>query len=109
MVQAYLVNMFFIAWPSWLIAFCFMPKKQFPMQHTNFQGPFGSREDDFLSFYQPSWSCELDHLIKLAFPHPMEVPHKIWLQYAMQFLRKRNLKMLNLSDLGPKSMNDLDL
>ena len=25
------------------------------------------------------------------------------------FLRKRSLKMLNLSDLGQRSMNDLDL
>ena len=85
------------------------------MLHTNFQGygPFGSREDDFLlgSYHiwawWPSWSCDLDHLIKLLFPHPMEAPHKIWLQLAKLFLR--NLKMLNLSDLGPRSMNDLDL
>ena len=30
----------------------------------------------------------------------MEAPHKIWHQSAEQFLRKRNLKMLNLSDPG---------
>ena len=48
-------------------------------------------------------------LTKLSFPDPMEAPHKIWFQSAMQFLRKRNLKMLNLSDLGPRSMNDLDI
>ena len=89
---------------------------EYPMQHTNFPGhpPFGSREDDFLSFYhiwtwRPSWSCDLDRLIKLSFPYPMEARHKIWLQLAMQFLRKRNLKMLNLSDLGPRSMNGLPL
>ena len=86
------------------------------MLHTNIQGhrPFGSREDDFFRFYhiwawRPSWSCDLDHLIKLSIPHPMEVPYKIWLKSAEQFLRKRNLKMLNLSDLGSKSLNDLDL
>ena len=77
------------------------------MLHTNFQcdRPFGSREDDFFRFLPymgmaASWSCDLDHLIKLSFPHPMEAPHKFWLQSAKQFLRERNLKMLNLSDLG---------
>ena len=86
------------------------------MPHTNFQGhrPFCSREDDFLGFYhiwawRPSWSGDLDHLIKLSLSHPMEAPHKIWLQLAKQFLRKINLKMLNLNDPGPRSMNDLGL
>ena len=88
------------------------------MLHTNFQGhrSFGSRENVVFSlgFYQiwawwPSWSCDLDRLIKLSFPHPMEAPHKIRLQLAKQFLKKRNLKNLNLRDLGPRSMNDLDL
>ena len=54
---------------------------------------------------------------KLSFPFPMGDPHQIWLQSASRFLRKRPLKMLNLSDLGPRSMsnlgprsvNDLDL
>ena len=86
------------------------------MLHTNFHGhqPFGYREDDFfLGFYhiwtwQPTWSYNIDHLIKRSFPHPMEAPHKIWLQSVKQFLRKK-MKMLNLSDLGPRSMNDLDL
>ena len=87
------------------------------MQHTNFQDhqPFGSREEDFFMFFyykwawQPFWSYDLDHLNKLSFPHPIEASHEIWLQSAQQFLRKRSLKMLNLSDLGPRSMNDLDL
>ena len=55
------------------------------MLHTNFQGhrPFGSGED-FLSFLPymgmapwPSWSCDLDRLNKLMFPHSMEAPYKI--------------------------------
>ena len=29
--------------------------------------------------WQPSWSCDLDHLYKLSFPLPKEAPHKIWL------------------------------
>ena len=87
------------------------------MLHTNFQGhrPFGSRENDFfIGFYhtwvwRSSWSCDLDRLIKHSFTHPMEAPHKIWLQSAKQFLRKRKLKMLTPSDIGPRSVNDLDL
>ena len=79
------------------------------MLHTNFQGhrPFVSREDDFfflgiyhLWAWRPSWSYDLDHWSNFRSP--------IWLQSAKQFLRKRNLKMLNLRDLGPRSMNDLD-
>ena len=84
------------------------------MGHTNFQGnrPFGSR--DVLGFYhiwvwRPSWSCDLDRLIKLSFYHLMEASHKNWPQSTKQFLRKRNLNMLNLLDLGPRSVNDLDL
>ena len=56
-----------------------------PMLHTNFQvhQPFGSREEDFLSFYhlwawRPYWSCDLNHLYKLSFLNPT-VPHEIWL------------------------------
>ena len=92
------------------------------MLHTNFQGhrPFGPREDVFfLCFYHiwawpPSWSCDLDRLIKLSFPHPKEASHKIWFQSDKQFLKKKKkkkriLKMLNLSDFGPRSVNDLDL
>ena len=41
--------------------------------------------------------------------HPMEAPYEIWLQTALCFFRTRSLKMLNLSDLGQRSMNDLDL
>ena len=73
------------------------------MQHTKFDGhrPFGSREDDFFSYFffyhiwawRPSWSCDLDHLIKILFPHLMEATHKIWIQSAKQFLRERNLKI----------------
>ena len=29
--------------------------------------------------WRPSWSCDLDHLNKLSFPHPMEAPDEIWL------------------------------
>ena len=57
----------------------------------------------------PSWSCDRDHLNKLSFPHPAEVPHEIWLQSASQFLRKKSLKILILSDLGPRSINNHDL
>ena len=43
------------------------------------------------------------------FRSPIPLRYKIWLQSAKRFLRKRSLKMLNLSDVGPRSMNDLDL
>ena len=56
------------------------------MLHAKFQDHRtpGSGEEDFLGVYhiwtwRPSWSCDLDHLYKLLFPLPKEVPHKIWL------------------------------
>ena len=67
-------------------------------QHTKFQGHrnFGSRKEDFLT-WRPSWSCDLDHLNKLSFPHPREAPHEIWLQSA-QWFQRRCLKMLTHTD-----------
>ena len=50
------------------------------MLHTKFRE---NRPAGFLSgFYhvwawRPSWSCDLDFAIKLAFPLPMDAPHKI--------------------------------
>ena len=70
-----------------------------------FQGhqPFDSRENIFNGFYhiwawQPAWSCDMDHLNKISFPHPKEATDKIWLQSAKWLLRKRSLKILNLKD-----------
>ena len=44
-----------------------------------------------------------DHCLSFYFPY------KIWLQSAKQFLRKRSLKILTLGNLGPRSVNYLDL
>ena len=84
------------------------------MLHSKFQGhrPLVPQKI-FKGFYhiwawRTHWSCEMDHLNKLSFPHPMEDTNEIWLQSAMRFLKKKN-EMLNLTDLGPRSMNDLDL
>ena len=86
------------------------------MLHTNFEGhlPFGSREEDVLSFLPymgmaATMVLDLDYLNQLSFSHPMIAPHDIWLESAQQFLRKRSLKMLNPRDFGPRSMNDLGL
>ena len=38
--------------------------------------------------WRPSWSCDLDRLNKLSFPHPMEAPYEIWLWLAKRFLRR---------------------
>ena len=70
------------------------------MLHTNFQGhrSFESREDDCFSgsyhmwSWWPSWSCDLNRFIKLLLPHPIEAPHKILLQSAKQFLRKKKFE-----------------
>ena len=55
------------------------------MLHAKFQDhrTSGSGED-FKGFYhiwewQPSWSCDLDHLYKLSFSLPKEASHEIWL------------------------------
>ena len=63
---------------------------KYTMLHTNFQGhrPFGSREEDFSIFFypiwawQPYWSCDLDRLNILSYPHPMKTPLEIWLQLS---------------------------
>ena len=60
--------------------------------------PSGFGEKDFLRFWAfwargPSWSCDLDHLYKLLFPHPKEAPHKSWLWLVKRFQRRRLLKM----------------
>ena len=39
-------------------------------------------EEIFYGFYhiwawQPSWSCDLDHLYKLLFPLPKDAPHEV--------------------------------
>ena len=33
----------------------------------------------YLQPWQPSWSCDLDHLYKLSFTLPKDAPHKVWL------------------------------
>ena len=49
----------------------------------------GSGEDFLKKNYhiwawQPSWSCDLDHLYKLSIPLPEEAPHEIWHLLAFQ-------------------------
>ena len=72
------------------------------MRYTKFQGqePLGSEEGDFECFYHIwTWSCDPEDLNKFSSQHPMEAVYKIWLQTALCVLKKRSLKMLNLSDL----------
>ena len=54
------------------------------MLHTKFHGHrlLGSREEDFKGSYLIwswwlTWSCDLNHLNKLSFPHPKETPQKM--------------------------------
>ena len=82
------------------------------MQHTKFKGhrSFSSREGFTIyghggHFGNVTWTVRTN----LRSSHPMEFPRELWLQSAERFPRTRSLKMLNLSDLGPRSMNDLDL
>ena len=61
--------------------------------------PSGSEEEDFKVFcylqpWQPSWSCDLDHLYKLSFPLPKDAPHKVWLCLAKWFQRRRCLNII---------------
>ena len=84
------------------------------MLHTKFQGyqPFGyQRRRFFKGFYhiwawRPYCSCDLDHLNKLSFPHPMEASHEIWLQSAQWFQRRWCLKMLAEAYLYYKLTNE---
>ena len=58
---------------------------QSSMLHAKFQDNrvFGSGEDfdgfEHKQMWQPSWSCDLNHLYKLSFPLPNEAPHEICL------------------------------
>ena len=79
-------------------------------------GPPVLEKKIFKGFYhiwawQPSWSCDLDHLYKLSFPLPNEVPHKIWLGLVKRFSqRRRRLKTVdndNNDDDGRRSMGIL--
>ena len=66
------------------------------MLHTKFQNhrPSDSGEEDFFKGFsylypwQPSWSCELDHLYKLFFPLPKDAPHEVWFRLAKWFQRR---------------------
>ena len=62
------------------------------MLHPSFVevGPPVPEEKIFKGFYhiwawQPSWSCDLDHLYKLWFSLPKEAPHKIWNDWPSGF------------------------
>ena len=41
-----------------------------------------------MSVWRRSWSCDLDHFIKVSFNYPVQAQHEIWLQLAQRFLRK---------------------
>ena len=86
------------------------------MPHTNFQGHRSLIPDNkiflrFLPYMDMAaiWSCNISHFYSISLLQLTKAPHVILLQSAQRFLRKRSLKMLNLSDLGPRSMNDLVL
>ena len=73
----------------------------------------GSGSGSTSGFYQhpawkPSWSC-VDHLNNIHRNIPWRLIMKLGFKHPSVFSRKRSLKMLNLSDLGQRSMNDLDL
>ena len=65
------------------------------MLHAKFQDQWtsGSGEEDFYGFYhiwawQPSLSCDLDHLYKLSVPLPKEASHEIWFSLVKRFQRR---------------------
>ena len=53
--------------------------------------------------WRPSWSCDINHLYSLLLTHQMEAV-SIGLAVSKE---KKFEKKVNLSDLGPRSMNDL--
>ena len=53
--------------------------------------------EEFLSYIQPSWSCDIDPLNKLLIPRPMKVSHEIWLQWV-QWFRMKMLKDGQMTD-----------
>ena len=59
------------------------------MLHAKITGLMVPEKNIFKGFYhiwvwQPSWSCDLDHLYKFSFPLLKEAPHKIWLTRTRQ-------------------------
>ena len=83
------------------------------MLHTNIQGNrrFDSRGRFFKVHYiwawRPSWSCGIKHL----YTHFHSTSHggstRNLASISLAVLKEK--KVENLSDLGPRSMNDLDL
>ena len=74
------------------------------MLHTKFQGNWTSGSGKVLKGFehfwawQPSWSCDLDHLCKLLFPFPSEASNEIWLWLAKRF-RRRSLKLFTTTTM----------
>ena len=71
------------------------------MLHVKFQGnwPSGSWEENVLGFehfwaWQPSWSCDRDHLYKLLFPFLKEAPQKFGFDRVR---RRRCLTLLTMT------------
>ena len=76
--------------------------------------PFCSREDFFKGFYyiwawRPSWSCD----VKQLYTHFHSPSHGgSTCNFALISLavpKEKLIEMLKMGDLGPRSMNDLDL
>ena len=40
----------------------------------------------------------MEHLYKLSFPIPKNVPHEVWLRFAKEFQRRRCLNIVNNDD-----------
>ena len=99
-----------------VIIWIYLVVLKYPMLHTNFQGHqlFGSREEDFLIFlhiwaWRPHWS--LTWTIWTNFHSPSHGGSTWNLASIGQAVSKEKKleNVVNLSDLGPRSMNDLDL
>ena len=86
------------------------------MLHTKFhqRQPSGSWQRRFLKcFYhiwawQPSWSCDQHYVDEFSFPCPYKLTFKFWLKMA-QWLLIKQVQVSCVTDLGPRSKNDLDL
>ena len=89
---------------------------EYPMLHTNFQGhwPFGSREEDFLIFLLymgmvaifVMWHRPVEQIFI-----PLSHGGSMWnlVSIGLEVSKEKKFENVNLSDLGWRSMNDLDL
>ena len=76
------------------------------MPIVNIRGPLVLEKKSFKGFYhictwQPSWSCDLDHLYKFTSSLPMEGAHEILITFGQAVLVKKMFEIYGHTSVNP--------